>query len=107
MGTRTNDLTEFAKPVADELAARCGSLKRVLSAVKIEPKSILASFTHWVLQFRIVKTGLNGIHKLYTIKILLFFKDLFGKSGIKNADDYRCGESDGYYRFCGITAKSG
>ena len=32
MGTRTNDLTEFAKPVADELAARCGSLKRVLSA---------------------------------------------------------------------------
>jgi hypothetical protein len=24
MGTRTNDLTEFAKPVADELAARCG-----------------------------------------------------------------------------------
>jgi len=34
MGTRTNDLTEFAKPVADELAARCGSLKRVLSAVR-------------------------------------------------------------------------
>jgi hypothetical protein len=27
MGTRTNDLTEFAKPVADELAVRCGSLK--------------------------------------------------------------------------------
>ena len=32
MGTRTNDLTEFAKPIADNLANRCGSLKRVLSA---------------------------------------------------------------------------
>lgn len=32
MATRTNDLTEFAKPIADELANRCGSLKRVLSA---------------------------------------------------------------------------
>lgn len=32
MATRTNDLTEFAKPVADKLAARCGSLKKVLSA---------------------------------------------------------------------------
>ena len=45
MGTRTNDLTEFAKLVADELAARCDSLKRVLSAVKIEPQSVLARFT--------------------------------------------------------------
>lgn len=32
MAKRTNDLTEFAQPVADELAARCGSLKKVLSA---------------------------------------------------------------------------
>lgn len=32
MATRTNDLTEFAKPAADKLAERCGSLKRVLSA---------------------------------------------------------------------------
>jgi len=32
MATRTNDLTEFAKPVADEMAARAGSLKRILSA---------------------------------------------------------------------------
>jgi len=32
MATRTNDLTEFAKPVADRLAAHCGSLKRILSA---------------------------------------------------------------------------
>ena len=32
MATRTNDLTEFAKPIADELANRCGSLKIVLSA---------------------------------------------------------------------------
>ena len=32
MATRTNDLTDFAKPVADRLAERCGSLKRVLSA---------------------------------------------------------------------------
>ena len=43
--TGTIDLTEFYKPVADELAARCGSLKRVLSAVKIEPQGILAYFT--------------------------------------------------------------
>ena len=32
MATRTNDLTEIAKSTADRLAARCGSLKRVLSA---------------------------------------------------------------------------
>ncbi len=32
MTKRTDSLTEFAKPVADELAARCGSLKKVLSA---------------------------------------------------------------------------
>jgi len=32
MAKRTNDLTEFAKIVADKLAARCGSLKKVLSA---------------------------------------------------------------------------
>ena len=49
MGTRTNDLTEFAKSVADKLAARCGSLKRVLSGVNIEPQSVLACFTHGVL----------------------------------------------------------
>ncbi len=48
MGTRTIDLTEFAKPVADELAARCGSLKRVLSAVKIEPQSVLFSRSRWL-----------------------------------------------------------
>ena len=41
MGTRTSGLTEFAKPVADELAARFGSLKRVLSAVKIEPQNFI------------------------------------------------------------------
>ena len=32
MGSRTDWLTEFAQPVAQELAERCGSLKRVLSA---------------------------------------------------------------------------
>jgi len=32
MATRTNDLTEFAKPIADELVATSGSLKRILSA---------------------------------------------------------------------------
>ena len=32
MATRTNDLTDYAKPIADEMAARMGSLKRVLSA---------------------------------------------------------------------------
>jgi len=26
---------------------------------------------------------LNGLYKLYIIKTLLFFKDLYGKSGIK------------------------
>ena len=35
MATRTNDLTEYAKPIADELARRCGSLKRILSAFAI------------------------------------------------------------------------
>lgn len=32
MAKRTNDLTEIAQPIANDLAARCGSLKRVLSA---------------------------------------------------------------------------
>ena len=32
MGSRTDWLTEFAQPTAKELAERCGSLKRVLSA---------------------------------------------------------------------------
>lgn len=32
MATRTNDLTEFAKPAADYLYKRIGSLKTVLSA---------------------------------------------------------------------------
>jgi len=32
MATRTNDLTEVAKPVADEMAARTGTLKQLLSA---------------------------------------------------------------------------
>ena len=32
MGSRSDWLTDFAKPVADDLAARSGSLKHVLSA---------------------------------------------------------------------------
>ena len=32
MATRTEDLTEFAKPIANELTAKTGTLKRVLSA---------------------------------------------------------------------------
>jgi hypothetical protein len=32
MAKRTNDLTEFARPIADELASRMGTLKHVLSA---------------------------------------------------------------------------
>lgn len=32
MGGRTDWLTEVAKPVAEKLAARCGSLKKTLSA---------------------------------------------------------------------------
>ena len=51
-------------------------------SVKIEPKSILASFTHWVLQIRTVKTGLNSIHKLYTIKIQFVCHCLLGKCGL-------------------------
>jgi HEPN domain-containing protein len=50
-------------------------------SAKIEPKSILASFTHWVLQIRTVKTGLNSIHKLYTIKIILFSRIYLGNPG--------------------------
>jgi hypothetical protein len=47
--------------------------------MKFEPKSILASFTHWVLQFRIAKTGLSGPHKLYTI-INIFSRFYFGET---------------------------
>lgn len=32
MGSRTDWLTEVSKPVADRMAKRCGSLKKVLSA---------------------------------------------------------------------------
>lgn len=32
MSGRTDYLTEFAKPIADKMADRCGSLKKVLSA---------------------------------------------------------------------------
>lgn len=32
MPTRTDNLTEIAKPIADRLTAHCGSLKRILSA---------------------------------------------------------------------------
>jgi len=32
MATRTNDLTKFAKPIADSLTKRCGTLKQILSA---------------------------------------------------------------------------
>ena len=32
MATRTNDLTEFAKSIADNMAMRCGTLKVALSA---------------------------------------------------------------------------
>ena len=39
MATRTQDLTEFSKPIADEMAARCGSLKHVLSAGVIALKA--------------------------------------------------------------------
>ena len=46
-------------------------------------QSILASFTHWVLQTDASKLTLNGLHKLYIIKILFFCTDLLGKSGFK------------------------
>jgi hypothetical protein len=32
MPKRTDWLTEFARPVAEDLAARCGSLKKIMSA---------------------------------------------------------------------------
>jgi hypothetical protein len=51
------------------VAGNFGSIKFELQfTVKIDSQSILASFTHWVLQIRTVKTGLNSIHKLYTTK---------------------------------------
>ena len=49
---------------------------------KIEPQSVLACFTHWILLHLIVKTGLNGPHKLYTSKFLFICHGLFGKSGL-------------------------
>jgi hypothetical protein len=49
--------------------------------VKIDSQSVLSAFTHKVLPFRIVKTGLSGLHNLYTIKFLFFCHLLLGKSG--------------------------
>jgi len=51
--------------------------------VKIEPHSVLACFTHWILPHLIVKTGLNGLHRLYTIKFNYICHPLLGKSGLK------------------------
>jgi len=42
MAGRTDWLTKFAKPVADDLAARCGSLKKVLSAGILALKALSA-----------------------------------------------------------------
>ncbi len=50
-------------------------------AVKIEPISILASFTHWVLQFSIMITQSNAFHKLYSNKFHFFCTTSYGKSG--------------------------
>ena len=56
-------------------------IKGAQFAVKIEPQSVLACFTHWVLPYQMVKSGLNGLHKLQTIKILFICHELPGKSG--------------------------
>jgi hypothetical protein len=50
--------------------------------IKLEPQSVLACFTDWVLLQQMVKTGLNGLHRLYTIKILPICHELLGKSGL-------------------------
>ena len=50
--------------------------------VKIEPQSVLACFTHWVLPDHRVESGLGGLHKLYAIKSEFICHTLLGESGI-------------------------
>ena len=62
----------------------CSVKFELQSAIKIELKSVLAQFTHWVLPYRMVESGLNGLHKLYAIIILFICRGLLGKSGKKS-----------------------
>ena len=66
----------YLKSLDGEQARIAGDLDSVKLelqfAVKIEHQSVLVWFTHTVLPFDIVKTGLRGLHKLYTIKFLFF-----------------------------------
>jgi hypothetical protein len=55
---------------------------KLQSTVKIEPQSVLACFTHWILLYQMVETGLDGLHGLYTIKRLFICHGLFGKFGL-------------------------
>ena len=50
--------------------------------IKLEPQSVLPCFADWVLLQQMVKTGLNGLHMLYTIKILSICHELLKKSGL-------------------------
>jgi len=62
----------------------------LVSAVKIEPQSVLACFTHWVLPYQMVETGLNGLHKLHAIIALFICHGLLGKSGFRGALSRYC-----------------
>jgi len=50
--------------------------------VKIEPQSVLACFTHWVLPYHRVESGLSGLHKLHTTEFQANCHPLYGESGI-------------------------
>lgn len=70
MATRSNDLTEFAKPVADELAEKCGSLKRVLSASVLCLKDCTPEVREYYMSKAIGKNTIplpdDEIEKLWT-----------------------------------------
>ena len=53
------------------------------SSVKIEPISILASFTHWVFQFSIMITQSNAFNKLNSNKFLFYCTTSYGKCWVQ------------------------
>ena len=77
----------FQDGFSDSFSSQSTCVKLKLQCtVKIEPQSVLACFTHWVLPYQMVETGLNGLHGLYTIKFNSICHPLLGKSGLKVSD---------------------
>ncbi len=66
--------------ILPELPAPFQSPRR-FTRVNIEPQSVLACFTHWVLPYQMIGIDSSGLHRLYTIRILFICHGLLGKSG--------------------------